>query len=206
MKSLFPRDGLLTRCDPTARPAFCSRRIAWIILVLELAFEVLIRPTGYDALTHSEKAYAPSTARFINRFHLCTEILALALYIPELCCVFKRVSCGSDIPLTLIYASLRSVLGPNRVQAFIGHCIFAFVRLRIFGLVRHWKQMWIQSALMRQKKESRCHGFLMPPLEDRKAVGAFRQQQRQQNSSEIDCRTTKKLKTDCEAATVSVRA
>eukprot|EP00590_Aulacoseira_subarctica_P009415 CAMPEP_0172422826 /NCGR_PEP_ID=MMETSP1064-20121228/8945_1 /TAXON_ID=202472 /ORGANISM="Aulacoseira subarctica , Strain CCAP 1002/5" /LENGTH=1415 /DNA_ID=CAMNT_0013163879 /DNA_START=50 /DNA_END=4294 /DNA_ORIENTATION=+ len=155
--------------------------VVWILLVLELIFEVFIRPTGYNALIHSEKAYAPSTARFINRFHLTMEFIALILYIPEISCIFSKVySCSDASPLGLLNATLMTALaqsssaffGPNsflftastRKIVFVGNCLFAILRLRIFGVVRHWKRMWINRSLSPQTK-SRVFWkeFFLPP-------------------------------------------
>jgi hypothetical protein len=141
--------------------------VVWIMLVLELAFEVLIRPTGYHALTQSEKAYAPSTARFLNRFHLFFEVLALLLFIPELWCVFDpKSNCSQAVAMNMLESSLKSVLGPHRFDAFAGLWMFGFARLRIFGVVRHWKRMWINSSLTPNTSPTDttfCRGFLVPP-------------------------------------------
>jgi hypothetical protein len=141
--------------------------VVWIILVLELVFEVLIRPTGYQALTQSAKAYAPSTARFLNKFHLAFEVLALVLFIPELWCIFdSNYNCSEAVAMNMVQSSLKSVLGPHRLECFAGMCMFAFARLRIFGVVRHWKLMWINSSLTPNTSPTDSafwSGFLVPP-------------------------------------------
>ena len=65
------------------------RRIVWAMLFLELAMEVFIRPTGYYKLIRSEKAYLPSTVRYIGRFHLITEMISLIFFVPEFLCLFS---------------------------------------------------------------------------------------------------------------------
>jgi hypothetical protein len=119
-----------------------------MILVLELVCEVFIRPDGYQSLLMSEKAYAPSTARFINRFHLCGEIIALVTFFPEFVCLFSSHECGDRPAFSLFNALFMSVLGPTRLQTFYGRSFIALVRLRVFGLVRHWKKMWINNTFV----------------------------------------------------------
>jgi hypothetical protein len=118
------------------------RRVIWIILALELCFEALVRPDGYFKLIESERAFAPSTARFISRFHLVSECVALLLFIPEFRCI-PDGNCGDALPFSLLEASLASVIGPTRFMAFMGHLCFGLLRLRVFSLVRHWKKMQI---------------------------------------------------------------
>jgi len=136
--------------------------VVWITLVLELMFEFLIRPSGYNALIKSEKAFAPSTARYIDRIHLCAELLALVVFIPELyCSVNSHDSCGWARNFTLQTASIRKCLGSPHMydtgvfHAILGHLIFATIRLRIFGLVRHWKIRMIGKTFDHQLAEDR---------------------------------------------------
>eukprot|EP00978_Attheya_sp_CCMP212_P041425 scaffold237497_cov58-Attheya_sp.AAC.5 len=106
---------------------------------MELCFEALVRPDGYFKLIESEKAFAPSTARFISRFHLVSECLALLFFIPEFLCI-PGDNCGEALPFSLLEASLASVIGPTRWKSFLGHLCFCFLRFRVFSLVRHWKK------------------------------------------------------------------
>ena len=52
-----------------------------------------------------------------------------------------------------------------RLVAFTGSCLFGFVRLRVFGVVRHWKRMWINSAYLTPKNKGKSfwREFLFPP-------------------------------------------
>lgn len=119
----------------------------WGILALELIFECLIRPSNYQQLVASDKAYAPSTARHINSFHLICEFIALALFIPEFYCLGTGV-CGKRIPFSGVNSALNAVLGPTKGESVLGRFCIGLNSLRIFGLVRHWKIMWINRTFL----------------------------------------------------------
>ena len=123
---------------------FClfAQSIVWSILVLELIFEWLIRPSHYYKLTMSDKAYAPSSARYINSFHLVTEAIALLTFIPEFDCLSTKV-CGKRTFFSGVDASLNAIYGPTRVRGAFGRLCIGLISLRMIGLVRHWKIMWI---------------------------------------------------------------
>lgn len=141
--------------------------VIWFIMLLELFFETFIRPRGYYALLQTDKAFAPATVRNINNFHLVVETLSLALFVPEILCVFTSYQCGDRRPFSLLNASIMGVLGPTRLDAFYGRAFYALVRLRIFGLVRHWKQMWINNTFVnlrwKNKQSTFITSVLMPP-------------------------------------------
>jgi hypothetical protein len=109
-------------------------------------FEMLIRPKGYGDLIQSDKAFAPSTARHINRFHLVFEIIALLTFIPELTCTRNIEMCMSGSIFSRVQASLYATLGSSSAEAAKGRFILGLTALRCFGLVRHWKQMWINKT------------------------------------------------------------
>lgn len=115
-------------------------RVVWSVLVVELLFEFLIRPNNYHELVLSDKAFAPTSARHINRYHLICEFLALLLYIPSVSCTISK-SCSSINCLT--EASLWAITSLSRWKAATGRFFLGLTFLRAFGLVRHWKQMWI---------------------------------------------------------------
>lgn len=121
---------------------WCCQSIVWSILALELIFEWLIRPSNYYLLTLSEKAYAPSSARYINGFHLVSESIALLMFIPEFDCLSTKV-CGKRIFFSGVDAALNAVYGPTRARGAFGRLCIGLISLRIIGLVRHWKIMWI---------------------------------------------------------------
>lgn len=118
----------------------------WSILVLELIFEVLIRPKDYSELVNSEKAFAPSAARHINRFHLFFETLSLITFFPEFSCVTDAQSCQRDSSFSRVQASIDAVLGDSHATSARGRFILGITALRFFGVVRHWKQMWIMNT------------------------------------------------------------
>jgi hypothetical protein len=133
---------------------FFQRSFVWLILVIELFLELFIRPEGYQILTRSEKAYAPTTARFINTFHLCGETISLAIFTPEFFCLFGSHQCSDRSPFSYSNAAFVAVLGPERVNVFYGKLYIAFMRLRVFGLVRHWKNMWIKKTFVEMRSTS----------------------------------------------------
>jgi hypothetical protein len=136
----------------------CS--VVWCVLVLELVFEVIIRPANYFQLVDSEKAFAPSTARYINRFHLVFEAMALISYVGEFqCTVEGACSRGS---FDLVSSAVDAVFGPSRGDAARGRFRMGLISLRFFGAVRHWKQMWINNTFQSAKREG-IEKWLFPP-------------------------------------------
>lgn len=123
-------------------PCSFLHSIVWSILALELIFEWLIRPSRYYQLITSDKGYAPSTARYIDRFHLITESIALLLFIPEFDCLSTRV-CGKRVFFSGVDGALSAIFGPTRANGAVGRLCIGLTSLRIVGLVRHWKIMWI---------------------------------------------------------------
>ena len=95
----------------------------------------------------SENAYLPSNARFISNFHVCTESIALAFFVPEFICLFEGKSCGSIIGFSLPRSCLKALYGPDKLQAFYGQAFLCMMALRIFGLVRHWENMWVSESV-----------------------------------------------------------
>ena len=143
-------------------------RIVWLILVLELLFELIVRPADYRSLMRSEDAYLPSTQRYISNFHVWTETLALVFFIPEFMCLFIGQNCGSAFPLSLTTTCIRALYGPDKLDAFYGQAFLCMMRLRIFGLVRHWEKMWLNNTFVRIKGKDgvwavkRSRGLLIP--------------------------------------------
>eukprot|EP00934_Nitzschia_sp_Nitz4_P008652 Nitzschia sp. Nitz4//scaffold11_size288233//230845//235511//NITZ4_000808-RA/size288233-snap-gene-0.61-mRNA-1//-1//CDS//3329534176//8642//frame0 len=142
-------------------PADYDRSVAkvgvfiWGILVLELLFEILIRPTSYFDLIRSDRAYAPSTARHINTFHIFFETLALLTYVPEFACITGESDdvCDRDQTFSRVQASIDSVLGDSRAHRARAKFFLGLTALRLFGLVRHWKWMFLNSTFKRVKRE-----------------------------------------------------
>jgi hypothetical protein len=120
----------------------------WLVLVLELILEVFVRPDGYRDLLMAEKAYAPTTVRYIHGLHVLVETIALVLFIPEFYCLISSYRCDARIPVSFHHAAFQGVTGPTGLDAFYGRAYFAVVRLRVFGLVRHWRNMWIANTFL----------------------------------------------------------
>jgi hypothetical protein len=132
----------------------------WLVLVLELLFQVFIRPDGFKQLIVSDKAYAPTTVRFINSFHFIIEALCLMIFVPEWYCLVSTYECDDRMRFSFHNAILMSVTGPTRLETFYGKAFLALLRLRVFGLVRHWKNMWITNTFINMKSKSTPNGLL----------------------------------------------
>lgn len=129
----------------------CCFSVVWFILVIELSFEYLLRPTDYQQLIKSEKAFAPSTARHINRYHLFCEAIALLLFVTHFPCAFLN-KCGGRLPFSSVQAGLYAVVGATNADAALGRFVLGLTFLRAFGLVRRWKQMWINLTFEEAKE------------------------------------------------------
>jgi hypothetical protein len=132
----------------------------WLVLVLELIFQVFILPDGFKNLIVSDKAYAPTTVRFINSFHVCVESLSLLIFIPEWYCLISTYQCDDRLRFSFHNAVLLSVTGPTRLDSFYGLAFLALIRLRVFGLVRHWRNMWITNTFINMKWKSTPTGIV----------------------------------------------
>ena len=121
---------------------------------MELLFEFLIRPSTYPYLIESDQAYAPSTARHINLYHLVFETMALLLFIPEFDCLVDADNCGRRVAFSGMWASVHAVDGSDPSRAALGRLCLGLTSLRLFGLVRHWKQMWINNTFADDNKNS----------------------------------------------------
>lgn len=140
--------------------------VLWGVLLFELFIEVFIRPSGYQELIMSDKAYAPTTVRYINFLHFFVESLSLAIFVPEFSCLFTGESCSMRIPFSFYNALLMSVIGPTRWHIVYGFFLIALYRLRIIGLVRHWRNMWITRTFINMTWYSTQKGILsniIPP-------------------------------------------
>lgn len=101
----------------------------------------------------SDKAFAPSTARYINLFHLFFETLALSTFIPEFRCIAGADVCNRKAVFSRVHASIDALLGDTHADAARGRFLLGITCLRLFGLVRHWKQMWINNTFRPVKRE-----------------------------------------------------
>ena len=126
--------------------------VVWAVLIVELFLEFLIRPKHYQDLVRSDKAYAPSTARLLNRFHFVCESLSLLLYIPQAYCALSD-NCSNGYGASR--RSLWALTSSNLHEAVAGRFLSGLIFLRSFGLARHWKQMWLNHTYEKNDKE-RC--------------------------------------------------
>lgn len=149
--------------------------------------EVFIRPSEWRALIRSEKAFLPSTCRYLSTFHLIAETIALILFIPEFMCVFTGDggnTCGAERSgVTLGELVTKALFGPTKLDSFYGNAYLCTMRLRIFGLVRHWTKMWLNSTFVLEKGKTgewhikRGKGLLIPqgkhirPRDEAYAIG-----------------------------------
>lgn len=155
--------------------AFCSASldmefsiiggVIWSILVLELIFEVVIRPQRYSELIQSDRAFAPSTARYINRFHLIFEGIALITYVPNFVCLAPDDVCWRESRFSRVLASMDAIIGKTHAQSAKGRFFLGLTVLRLFGLIRHWKQMFISNTFQSVKREG-IEKWLIPGQKD----------------------------------------
>jgi len=120
---------------------------AWTVLVLELFFELCLRPKNYSELLKGESAYSPSTARSIDRFHLFCESIALASVVVEFLPIFLKGDHGGELAHTIGFTTMaaNATDGETGMWFTVGHLYFILVRLRLFNLVRHVRNHWIKS-------------------------------------------------------------
>jgi hypothetical protein len=138
--------------------------IIWTILVLDLVFEVFIRPDGYFKLISSDKAFTPTTVRFISYLHLLIEAVSLGFFAPEFWCLFNNdVSCDGRPKFSFLRTTLMAIAGSDKGEALVGRAFYACVRLRVFGLVRHWRNMWVRTTFLERKRK-------VPKINDHKSV------------------------------------
>eukprot|EP00980_Cylindrotheca_fusiformis_P021686 scaffold8529_cov137-Cylindrotheca_fusiformis.AAC.16 len=140
-------------------------RVVWGILVVELLLEILIRPKGYSHLMESDKAFAPSTARHISTFHIFFEGIALVTFIPEFwCLVDETESCYRGQWYSRLTASEDAILGEDSTTVVLGRFMMGLTALRFFGVVRHWKQMWINSTFHASDQDRQARNQHPPTL------------------------------------------
>ena len=124
----------------------------WFILITDLVCEVCIRPSDYKGLVRSKDKYDPSTACFINRFHVITESITLLCFLPEIISIFSGWDKGS--PGSLLQASLSSVSVEHSLAgSYVGLITYAVIRLRVICLIRYWKTHWLNHNYINLSEE-----------------------------------------------------
>jgi hypothetical protein len=128
-------------------------RFVWTSLVFELILECIIRPHNYWELVRTERAFNPTTARYMNFFHIFFETASLMLFLPQLPCAFGGL-CGSDARLTILWAANTAMTSVSQREAALGRFFLGLTFLRAFGLFRHWKKMWMSFTYKKDKDET----------------------------------------------------
>lgn len=80
------------------------------------------------------------------------EMVALILYVPPVFCVLTSGQCEDR--MLGAQDALWAVTSPDAAKAALGRFTLGLTFLRTFGLVRHWKQMWINHTFEGRKPES----------------------------------------------------
>ena len=99
------------------------------------------------------EAYNPKTVHYINRFHLFFEGFALVYAMPDFLPIF-----GIKPYMNTVKASVFATVGNPILNYIRGHLFFFFSRLRLFCLVRHKRNHWI-NALYLDKKDAKRTNF-----------------------------------------------
>lgn len=159
--------------------------MVWGILALELVFALLIRPKGYSELIESDKAFAPSTARFISWFHLVFEAIALLTFIPEFRCLADMDFCPSGSAFSRVRASRDAILGMHRADAARGRFVMGITAFRLFGLVRHWKQMFISNTFRPTRREGLEKWFFPNATDSMRLSPVNRSKRRKKEENEV---------------------
>lgn len=156
--------------------------VIWTILTLELLLEVFIRPDGYYSTIRSDKAFTPTTVRFISGLHLFVESISLAFFTPEFFCLFdSTMTCGGRPRFSFLNATILAIAGTDRIRALAGRAFYACIRFRVFGLVRHWRNMWINTSFLKRTPQR-----LLRYVNDKKSVNTLDKSERRASYDYVD--------------------
>ncbi len=104
----------------------------------------------------------PKTVHYINRFHFFFETTALLFVVPEFLPIF-----GVDFPINSVKASVYAAVG-NRIDGkplityicyIIGQMYFFTTRFRLFCLVRHKRNNWINALYLGNTDAKRVNSY-----------------------------------------------
>jgi len=115
-------------------------------------FEVIVRPRGYYKLIQSDRAFSPSTARHISRFHVIFETIALLTYVPEFMCIGSEI-CHRDRICSRVTSSVGFITGESQAISASSRFFLSLIILRLFGPIRHWKQNFINENFRPSKAD-----------------------------------------------------
>lgn len=92
------------------------------------------------------------------------EIVALVTFLPEFQCLQADDICKRDSVLSRVGASVDAIIGESHAEAARGGVLIGLTALRLFGLIRHWKQMFINNTFSR--KQEGIEKWLIPRGKD----------------------------------------
>jgi len=149
--------------------------VSWLILLLELLIATFIRPSGYSNLMASEKAYSPKAASYINNVHLFIELLSLALFAFKHWQYFNLDLSTKEYSAYFFSATKMSIdatyaHNENNLQDLLrGSCYFMTTPLRLFGLVRYWRNDWLNNMFAEKNPENNEVSGNLNEIENAKA-------------------------------------
>ncbi len=83
--------------------------------------------------------------------------------------MFSGETCGGERNGTSLEEMvIFALFGPDKLDSFYGNAVLCMLRLRIFGLVRHWTKMWLNCTFVLEKGNNgewqikRGKGLLIP--------------------------------------------
>jgi hypothetical protein len=80
------------------------------------------------------------------------EFVSLGFFVPEFLCLFTDTTDGRPV-FSFLHSTLLAVTGPTPTDALLGRVFYACLRLRVFGLVRHWKNRWINKTFLKRRQK-----------------------------------------------------
>lgn len=121
---------------------------------------MFVRPDDYSELIKGSEAYNPKTVHYINRFHLIFEGIALLTALLDSLVIF-----GVE-PCILVKASIYAATGYSFLNYILGYIFFFSTRLRLFCLVRHLRNHWINALYLNKKDAKRTNFDVAATLND----------------------------------------
>ncbi len=135
--------------------------ICWVYLVIELLFQLFLRPDDYNQLLKGSDAYSPRTVHYINRFHLFFESLALIFAMWDFFSIF-----GVKPRIDSIKACVYATVGESLGLYILGYLYFFITRFRLFCLIRHKRNHWLNALYMNNKDAKRTNFDVASTLAD----------------------------------------
>mmetsp|Transcript_1691 Transcript_1691/g.3584 ORF Transcript_1691/g.3584 Transcript_1691/m.3584 type:complete len:1339 (-) Transcript_1691:224-4240(-) len=129
--------------------------VVWLCLALEWISEnFIIRPklSDYLNLVRSDKAYSPSTRRYMDPFHSILEFIALILFIPEICGSLSNKQNAWYLKWSLLGA-IKRIMNRGKFEMCLGATTVMLTRLRIIGVTRRYKQRVINNHYLKSDKD-----------------------------------------------------